>query len=100
MVTFSVALLCFCFVISNPWTRIFVGLTSAHVVALTMLCLRTVWRSSTSVQEWLDGFLLSLVGALQYVRGGVERLIRFVLEVFGSFRNCLVSCGQGGGDVV
>jgi len=96
MVTFSVALLCFCFVISNPWTRIIVGLTSALVVALTVLSLRTAWGSRNAWKEWVDGLLPSLVGPLQRVRGSVERLILFVPGVVESLRNCLASRVQGG----
>ena len=96
MVTFSVALLCFCFVISNQWTRVFVGLTSALLVALTMLCLQTAWGSSHAWKVWLDGILPYLVGALKYVRGRVERLLHFVLEVVELLCNCLTSRGQGG----
>ena len=96
MVTFSIALLCFSFVISNPLTRIIAGPTSALVVALTMLCLQTAWGSSTAWKVWLDGFLPSLVGALQYMRGRAEHLIPFVLGVVESLRNRLASSGQSG----
>ena len=45
MVMFSVALLLFCFVISNLWTQIFVGLTSFPLFALTLWCLWMCWDS-------------------------------------------------------
>ena len=45
MVTFSVALLLFCFVISNLWTQVFVGLTSFPLFALTLWCLWMCWDS-------------------------------------------------------
>ena len=72
------------------------GLTSPLVVSLTILCLRTAWGSSDALKVWLDGILPSLVGALKYVRGGLEHLIPFVLEVVKSLHNRLASRGQGG----
>ena len=95
MVTFFVALLCFCFVISNPWTRVIVGLTSALVVALTVLSLRTAWGSRNAFQVWVDGFLPYLVGPLQRIRGSVGRLVPFVPGVVQSLRNFLTSRVQG-----
>jgi hypothetical protein len=76
-----------------------VGLTSALVVAIAMLCVRIASIGSTR-PAWkvrIDGFLLrSLVGPLQRVRGGVEGLISFVLGVVESLRNHLASHGRGG----
>jgi hypothetical protein len=90
MVTFSIALMCFCFVISNHTTRITVGTTSALVVALTILCLWIAWGSSNAWTVWLDGILPSFVPAPPYDRifhGRVERLRSFVLGVVESLRN-------------
>jgi hypothetical protein len=100
MITFSVALLCFSLVVSNPWTRIIVGVTSGLVATLTVLSLRIAWGSGSAWSVWVDGLLPSLIGPLQRVRGGVERLILFVLGVIESLCNRLASCGRGGaGDV-
>jgi hypothetical protein len=96
MVTFSVALLGFCFVISNHYTRITVGVALALVVALTMLSLRIAWGSRSPWNEWIDGLLPSLVGPLQRVHGSVERLILFILGIIESFRNRLTLRGRGG----
>jgi hypothetical protein len=73
-----------------------VGLTSALVVALTVLSLRTAWGSRNAWKEWVDGLLPSLVGPLQRVRESVEPLIPFVPRVIESLRNCLASRVQGG----
>ena len=66
------------------------------MVALTMLSLRTAWGSRNSWKVWVDGLpsLPFLVGPLQYVRGSVERLIPFVLEVIESLCSRLASRGQ------
>jgi hypothetical protein len=45
MVIFSVALLLFCFTISNTSTRIATGTMSAVVAALVAWCIRTAWES-------------------------------------------------------
>jgi len=66
------------------------------MVALTVLSLRTAWGSRNAFQVWVGGFLPSLVGPLQRIRGSVERLIPFVPGVVESLRNCLASRVQGG----
>jgi len=48
MVIFSVALLLFCFTISNTSTRIATGTMSAVIVALVAWCIRTAWKSGDS----------------------------------------------------
>jgi hypothetical protein len=47
MVTFSVALLLFGFVISNLWTQLFVALTSFPLLTFTLWCLSMCWDSSS-----------------------------------------------------
>jgi hypothetical protein len=97
VITFFVALLCFCLVVSNPWTRIIVGMTSALLVVLIVLGLQTAYIGSRRAWKvWMHGLLPSLVGPLQCVRGSVEHLVLFVLGVVELLRNRLVSRGQGG----
>jgi len=88
LVTFSVALLLFGFVISNNWTRIIVAVTSAPVVALTVGCIWTTWESGNDRGVWLDGFQPSIVRALQF-----EHLPSFVLRVIDPLRNRPTSRG-------
>jgi hypothetical protein len=64
MVTFSVALLLFSFVISNLWTRLFVALTSLPLLAFTLWC---IWMCSDS-------------------RGTVPARLKFLLNVVESLR--------------
>jgi hypothetical protein len=47
MVTFSVALLLFCFVISNLWTQAIVALTSFPLLTFTLWCIWMCWDSSS-----------------------------------------------------
>jgi hypothetical protein len=47
MVTFSVALLLFCFVISNRWTQAIVALTSFPLLTFTLWCIWMCWDSSS-----------------------------------------------------
>ena len=47
MVTFSIALLLFGFVVSNLWTQLFVALTSFPLVTLTLWCIWMCWDSSS-----------------------------------------------------
>jgi hypothetical protein len=46
MVTFSVALLLLCFVVSNVWTQLFVASTSFPLLTFTFWCLWMCWDSS------------------------------------------------------
>jgi hypothetical protein len=62
MVTFAVALLLFCFVISNLWTQLFVALTSFPLIAFTLWCIWMCWDSSSD-------------------RGTVPARLRFLLNV-------------------
>jgi hypothetical protein len=70
------------------------------MVALTMLSLRTAWGSRHSWKVWVGGLPPSLFGALQRVRGSVERLLPFVPGAVESLRNCLASRGRGGAGTV
>jgi hypothetical protein len=47
MVTFSVALLLFCFVVSNLWTQLFVALTSFALLTFTLWCIWICWDFSS-----------------------------------------------------
>ena len=52
MVVFFIALLLFCFSISNPLTRIFVAISSVLVVALVGGCIWTAWESTENGEIW------------------------------------------------
>ncbi|KAF8496545.1 hypothetical protein F5888DRAFT_1907347 [Russula emetica] len=49
MVTFSVALLLFCFVVSNLWTRLFIALTSFLLLTFTLWC---IWTRRDTSSDW------------------------------------------------
>jgi len=57
MVTFSIALLLFCFSISNPLTRIFVAVTSVIMAALIGWCIHGAWESSEEKGMWIGRML-------------------------------------------
>jgi len=75
MVTFSVALLLFCFVVSNLWTRIFVALISAPMVFFTLWCLWITWEFTNDREVWLRGFRPSIARALQGIRSSALRAV-------------------------
>ena len=52
MVMFSVALLLFCFTISNISTRIFVTVMTALIASLIMWCIRIAWESTDDFDVW------------------------------------------------
>ena len=52
MVIFFVALLLFCFSISNTLTRIFVAIMSVLMGALIGWCIRTAWESTEQDDIW------------------------------------------------
>ena len=89
MVTFFIALLLSSFTISNPATRISIGLISALVFVLTVWCIWTGWESSDGggATVWLDGFRPSIVRAYRRL---VARVEGFVRGAFESLCNCLV----------
>jgi hypothetical protein len=67
MVTFSVALLLFCFVVSNLWTQLFVALTSFLLFTFTLWCIWICWDFSSdgiTVPARLK-FLLDFVESLR-----------------------------------
>lgn len=68
MVMFSIALLLFCFRISNLPTRIFVAVASMMVAVLIGWCIRSAWESSDERGAWLDSLLPSVTRALGHVR--------------------------------
>jgi len=74
MVTFSIALLLFCFVISNLWTRIIVASTSTTMVFFTLWCL---WsgKSTSNRQVWLCGIRPSIARALQDIKSSALRAV-------------------------
>jgi hypothetical protein len=70
MVTFSVALLLFCFVVSNLWTQLIVALTSFPLFAVTLWCIWICWDFSgdgVTVSARLK-FLLNVMESLRKVR--------------------------------
>jgi len=58
MVIFFVALLLFCFRISNLSTRIFVAIMSFLVVTLVMWCIRTAWESTEGEDVWQESLIV------------------------------------------
>ena len=64
MVTFSVALLLFGFVISNIWTQLFVALTSFPLLIFTLWCIWMCWDSRGTAPARLK-FLLKFVESLR-----------------------------------
>jgi hypothetical protein len=54
MVIFFIALLIFCFRISNLGTRISVSIMSVLVAALIIWCIRTAWESTEGEDVWRD----------------------------------------------
>jgi hypothetical protein len=52
MVIFFVALLLFCFTISNAPTRIFIAMSSALLAALIIWCIWTARESTENVDIW------------------------------------------------
>ena len=75
--TFSVALLLFCFTISNISTRIATGTMSAVIAALVAWCILTAWESGDGRGVWQDSLLIMML-----LRAGYRlfaRLKHFVL---------------------
>jgi hypothetical protein len=58
MVIFFIALLLFCFEISNLATRISVSIMSALVSALIIWCIWTAWEYTESVDVWRDSLVV------------------------------------------
>ncbi|SRR6266849_10225104 len=57
MVIFFIALLLFCFEISNLATRISVSIMSAFVPALVIWCIRNTWESDDDESVWRDSLI-------------------------------------------
>jgi hypothetical protein len=55
---FFIALLLFCFRISNLATRISVAIASALVAALIIWCIWTAWESTESEDVWRDSLVV------------------------------------------
>ncbi|KAH9171923.1 hypothetical protein EDB89DRAFT_1029604 [Lactarius sanguifluus] len=75
MVMFSIALLLFCFSISNLSTRIFVAVTSVMVAVLIGWCVRSAWESSDERGAWFSNLPPSVTRALDHVRATCYRII-------------------------
>jgi len=58
MVIFFIALLLFCFRISNLGTRISVSIMSVFVVTLIMWCIWTAWESTEGEDVWRDSLVV------------------------------------------
>ncbi|KAF8257609.1 hypothetical protein EI94DRAFT_1757514 [Lactarius quietus] len=80
MVMFSIALLLFCFSISNPLTRIFAAVTSVMVTALIGWCIRTAWESSEERGQWISSLLPSIKRALSHVDSARNNPIALILR--------------------
>ncbi len=71
---FSIALLLFCFQISNWPTRIPVAVTLVMVAALIAWCIHSSWESSDERGVWLNNLLPSVTHALDHVRVTCKRM--------------------------
>jgi len=58
MVIFFIALLLFCFRISNLATRVSVSIMSTLVAALIIWCIWTAWESTESEDVWRDSLVV------------------------------------------
>jgi hypothetical protein len=58
MVIFFIALLIFCFRISNLGTRISVSIMSVLVTTLIIWCIRTTWDSTEGEDVWRDSLIV------------------------------------------
>ena len=58
MVIFFIAMLLFCFKISNVSTRLFVAIVSALVATLIGWCIRTAWVSSDDDDVWKNSLVV------------------------------------------
>lgn len=77
---FSVALLLFCFSISNPSTRVFVAVTSVIVAALICWCIKSFWESSEGRRMWINPLLPYATRALDLVRGARSDFFALILR--------------------
>jgi hypothetical protein len=80
MVMFSIAVLLFCFSISNPSTRIFVAVTLVMVAALVWWCIKSSWESSEE-RGWASSSLRSyFCRALDHIRGVANGFFALILR--------------------
>ena len=91
MATFFIALLLFCFTISNTSTRVFVAVVSVVVAALIIWCILLGWTSSVDYGVWPNS-----KNALRRTRDDlakhVKKLGRDVLIPFSTHRTAEVAC--------
>jgi len=80
MLTFSIALLLFCFTISNPSTRIFVAITSVMVAALIGWCIRNAWESSEDRGMWARRMVPFITRGLDHVHDARHDLFALILR--------------------
>lgn len=77
---FSIALLLFCFTISNPLTRIFSAVAGVVVTALIGWCIRSAWESSDERGLWLARLIPYITGALDHVHGARDDIVTLILR--------------------
>ena len=58
MVIFFIALLLFCFSISNVSTRIFVAISSVILATLIGWCIRTAWKTTEGEDVWPNSLVV------------------------------------------
>ncbi|KAH9050808.1 hypothetical protein EDB87DRAFT_1168343 [Lactarius vividus] len=76
MMSFFVALLLFCFCISNASTRIFVAVTSVVVAVLVVWCIQNTWGSTGDAMEaWFSGLLPFIMRTLDNARAVCHRIL-------------------------
>ncbi|KAI9438682.1 hypothetical protein H4582DRAFT_190456 [Lactarius indigo] len=75
MMTFFIALLLFCFCISNASTRIFVAVTSVIVAVLVVWCIQNTWGSSDAMETWFSGLLPSIMRTLDNACATCHRIL-------------------------
>jgi hypothetical protein len=78
MVTFFVAVLFFCFCISNTLTRIFATVTSFVVAVLIGWCIQSTWESSDAMEAWFSGLLPFIARMLGNARTTCRRILALI----------------------
>ena len=77
---FSIALLLFCFSISNPLTRIFAAVTSVMVAALIGWCIRSAWESSDERGVWLSRLLPYITRVLDRIQDARNDIFALIVR--------------------
>src|SRR6266849_10176337 len=95
MVTFSVGLLLFCFVISNIWTQLFIASTSFPLLAFTLWCLWMCWDTRSGTIPARLKCLLNVVESL-LIRPSFPVRPGSLASDDGSGRHSTPSSSQGG----